>query len=147
MEKKTIVPAISIALLSCIALMLTVIGGLYTYNTFVADAEPVAAQSSGQDAGPDWTVTPVTIGGDTQYTVIVQRVENPYESGKETLQMAVYELRQRGTATCELYFIGARTLAYDFKFPYISDEKTNKKGYHPAELKLTAEKLAQERNK
>lgn len=146
MEKKTLVPALTIALLSCIALMLTVIGGLYTYNTFVDNAEPVAAQSSGMDAGPDWTVTPVTVGGDTQYTVICQRVENPYEQGAETLQMAVYEMRQQGTASCELYFIGARTLAYDFKFPYITDEKTNKKAYHPVELKATAEEMARQRD-
>jgi hypothetical protein len=97
------------------------------------------------DAGPDWTVTPVTVGGDTQYTVICQRVKNPYEDGKETLQMAVYELRQKGTASCELYFIGARTLAYDFKWPYISDEKTNKKSYHPAELKAAAEEAEKNR--
>jgi hypothetical protein len=139
MDKKTMLPAVAIALLSCIALMLTVIGGLYAFNTFADDASPVAAQSAGTDKGPDWTVTPVTVGGDTQYVVVVQKSENPYEAGKEDLQMAVYELRQSGTAKCDLYFIAARTMAYDFSWPNISGESTNKKSYEPASLKKAAE--------
>lgn len=139
MDKKAILPAVTIALLSCIALMLTVIGGLYAFNTFASDAAPVAAQSSGTDEGPDWTVTPVTVGGDTQHIVVIQKSENPYEAGKLGLQMAVYELRASGTAKADLYFIAARTLGYDFAWPNISGESTNKKAYEPAALKKAAE--------
>lgn len=147
MEKKAILPAVMIALLSCIALMLTVVGGLYAYNTFADNATPVSAQSAGTDKGPDWSVTPVTVGGDTQYLVVIKKAPNPYQDGEADLQMAVYELHQSGTARCDLYFIAARTLKYDFMWPKISGKPTNTKAYDPAELKKQAEEMQKKRKK
>ncbi len=117
MDKKTLLPVVSIALLSCIALMLTVIGGLYTYNTFVSDAQPVSAQAGngGTDKGPDWSVTPVTTGGDKQHLVIVRRVDNPYDDGT-AMQMAVYEVTGNNSRA-QLYLVGSRLIEYEDPAP------------------------------
>ena len=61
--------------------------------------------------------------------------------------MAVYEVRQSGEARAKLYLVGARTLAYDFKFPHISDESTKGKGYRPDGLKKLAAEMAKKRKK
>ena len=140
MDKKTIFPAVTIALLSCVALMLTVIGGLYAYNTFAGDAQPVAAQSSGTDKGPAWSATALTVGGDTEFMCIVKEVDNPYEDGKVATQMAVYEVRQSGTAKAELYFVASRLLEYDFQLPDHSDTAAKGKNWTPLKIKEAVEK-------
>lgn len=140
MEKKTILPAVTIALLSCIALMLTVIGGLFAYNTFAGDAEPVAAQSSGTDKGPSWSATALTVGGDTEFMVIIKEVANPYETGKTATQMNVYEIRPSSTAKAELYFVAARLLEYDFQLPDHSGQDAKGKGWKPLGVKEAIEK-------
>lgn len=139
-EKKAILPVVGIALLSCIALMLTVIGGLYAYNTFAGSAQPAYAQSSGTDVGPKWTVTPVTVGGNQQYIVVVCEDENMFERGAPGRHMSVYEIRQKGNARGELYLVAARVIEYDSKLGYINDEATNTKGFHPMELKKALDK-------
>ncbi|MCC6466519.1 MAG: hypothetical protein IT463_14355, partial [Planctomycetes bacterium] len=123
-------------------LMLTVIGGLYAYNTFADSAQPVHAQT---DRAANWTVTPVVVGGNQEHIVIVTETDNPYEDGKTTKQMAVYELRSNGSGKAQLYFVAARTLAYDFKFPDINDTSTNNDKYSPAKLKKAAEDEAKRR--
>ncbi|MCG3185143.1 MAG: hypothetical protein ICCCNLDF_03331 [Planctomycetes bacterium] len=139
MEKKTVLPAVTIALLSCIALMLTVIGGLYAYNTFAGSAQPVAAQSSGTDKGPDWSATSVTVGGDQEFIVVIKEVENPYEQGQKATQMAVYEVRPNSTAKAELFFVASRLLEYDFKLPDHSGEDSKGKGWSPLGVKKAVE--------
>ncbi len=143
MNKNAMLPTVGMALLACIALMLTVIGGLYGYNTFAGGAQPAYAQatgSSGTDRGPSWTVTPVTVGGNTQYVVIVAEEDNTYEAGKKSKVMTVYDLKSTGTAKAEMYLVATRLLEYDGKFPYINDTQTNKKGYEPIEMKKALEK-------
>lgn len=143
MEKKSVVPMLAIALLGCIALMLSVMGGLYAYNTFVATAPAVHAQA-GSDKGPNWTVTPVTVGGNTQLVMVITEVENPFESGKTTKQMAVYEVKGNN-GKADLYFVAARTMEYDFKFPDIQGVSTNNDKYSPVKLKKVAEDEAKKR--
>ncbi|MBZ0137974.1 MAG: hypothetical protein K8I27_16580 [Planctomycetes bacterium] len=140
MDKKTILPAVTIALLSCVALMLTVIGGLYAYNTFAGEAQAVEAQSSGTDKGPKWSATALTVGGDTEFMVIIKEVENPYEEGKLATQMAVYEVRPSSTAKAELYFVAARLLEYDFQIPDHSGEDAKGKNWKPLNIKEALEK-------
>jgi len=135
MDKKTIFPAVTIALLSCVALMLTVIGGLYAYNTFAGEAQPVAAQSSGTDKGPEWSASSLTVGGDTEFMVVIKIVDNPYEEGKDATQMNVYEIRQSGTAKAELYFVASRLLEYDFQLPDHSDTPAKGKNWTPLAIK------------
>lgn len=134
MEKKSVMPVVAVALLGCIALMLSVVGGLYAYNTFLGNAERVSAQS---DKGPNWSVTPVTVGGNQQLLVVVTETENPYEQGKTTKQMAVYEVKGNN-ARAELYFVQARTLEYDFKVPYVKPNETTSK-WEPLEVKKAVE--------
>lgn len=139
MEKKAILPAVTIALLSCVALMLAVIGGLYAYNTFVADAQPVAAQST--DKGPEWSASALTVGGDTQVMVVITKVKNPYdESAGEATQMSVYEIRLSGTAKAELYFVASRLLEYDFQLPDHSDTSAKGKNWTPLGIKEALDK-------
>lgn len=145
MDKKSVMPMVAVALLGCIALMLSVMGGLYAYNTFLAAAPAVHAQA-GSDKGPNWTVTPVTVGGNTQLVMVITETENPFEAGKSTKQMAVYEVRGNN-AKAELFFVASRTMEYDFKFPDISGVSTNNKGYSPLALKKTAEEEAKKRAK
>lgn len=143
MDKKTLMPMMAIAFLGCIALMLSVMGGLYAYNTFLAAAPAVHAQA-GSDKGPNWTVTPVTVGGNTQLVMVVTEAENPYESGKMTKQMAVYELRGNN-GKADLYFVGARTMEYDFKFPDESGKQMTGEKWSPKALKKAAEDAAKKR--
>ena len=74
METKNIRSTIIIGFLGCIALMLSVVGGLYAYNTFIADSTPVEAQT---DSGKNWSVTNVRVGGDTDLIVVISEEENP----------------------------------------------------------------------
>lgn len=143
MEKKVILPAVTLALLGCIALMLSIVGGLYAYNTFLAEAPAVHAQA-GSDKGPNWTVTPVTVSGSTQLVMVVTEVENPYEAGKQTKQMAVYELRGNN-GKCDLFFVGSRTMEYDFKFPDESGKQMTGEKWSPKSLKKAAEDFAKKR--
>ncbi|MDC1141966.1 hypothetical protein OAU50_02650 [Planctomycetota bacterium] len=145
MQTTNIRSTLIIGFLGCIALMLSVVGGLYAYNTFIADSAPVQAQT---DSGKNWSVTNVRVGGDTDYIVVVSEEENPLETGKPTKQMAVYEVKPSGEAKAKLYLVGARTLEYDFKFPYINDESTkSEKNWRPEALKKTAESNAKKRKK
>jgi hypothetical protein len=139
MEKKAILPAVTIALLSCIALMLTVIGGLYAYNTFAGNAQPVAAQSAGTDKGPQWSASSITVGGNQEFMVVIKEVENPYEQGQKATQMAVYEIRTAGTAKADLYFVASRLLEYDFKLPDHSGQDAKGKGFSPLGVKKAVE--------
>lgn len=132
MEKKTVIPAVTIALLSCVALMLAVIGGLYAYNTFANEAQPVAAQT---DTGPNWSATSLRVGGDTDFLVIIKEVENPYETGKMATQMGVYEVKPSSTAKSELYFVASRLLEYDFQLPDHSGEDSKGKNWKPLKIK------------
>lgn len=136
-EQRKVLPIVGIAVASCIALMLCVIGGLYAYNTFASKAEPVQAQT---DVGPSWTVTPVTVGGNQEFVVVITQDKNPYEEGKVGRQMSVYEIRSNGTANAELYFVAARLLEYDSKLPIVSGEKTNGKKWDPLEIKKIVDK-------
>lgn len=136
-EQRKVLPIVGVAIGACIALMLTVIGGLYAYNTFAAKAEPVQAQT---DVGANWTVTPVTVGGNQEFVVVVTQDKNPYEEGKTGRQMSVYEIRSNGTANAELYFVAARLLEYDSKLPIVSGEKTNSKKWDPLEIKKIVDK-------
>jgi hypothetical protein len=111
MDTKT-ASTMGVALLSCIALMLTVIGGLYGYNTFAGGATPVHAQT---DRGPNWTVTPVSVDGTKQFIVVVTEDSNPFIDVQRTRQMAVYELSSQRRGTAELFFVAARVLEYDSK--------------------------------
>ncbi len=98
MDKK-LLGYVSVALLACCALMLTVIGGLYAYNTFAGSSSPVYA--AGTSEGPDWTVTSLLIDSNNEYIVVVTRTKNPIEdpSNPESLQMACYQLRARAAQT------------------------------------------------
>jgi hypothetical protein len=145
MEKKAIVPAVTIALLSCVALMLAVIGGLYAYNTFAGDAQPVAAQSAGTDKGPDWSATALTVGGDTEFLVVIKEVPNPYEEAKMGTQMVVYELRQKGNGRAELFFVAARLIEYDLQVPDHSDQAATGKDWKPLGVKEALEKAKKKR--
>lgn len=137
METKNIRSTMIIGFLGCIALMLSVVGGLYAYNTFIAEPVPVQAQT---DSARDWTVTPVRIGGDTDYICVIAEAENPFEKGQTTKQMAVYEVRQGGEGRGKLWLVGTRTLEYDFKFPYINDKSTKGSKYTPTAMKKESEK-------
>jgi hypothetical protein len=139
MDRKVIVPAVTIALLSCICLMLTVIGGLYAYNTFAGGAEPVAAQSSGTDKGPAWSATSLTVGGDTEFLCIVKEVANPYEEGKSANVMAVYEIRPNSTGKAEMYFVASRLIEYDLQVPHHSGEDSKGKSWEPLGVKKAVE--------
>ena len=138
MDRKAIVPEVTIALLSCVCLMLAVIGGLYAYNTFAGDAQPVAAQS-GTDKGPDWSATSVRVGGDTDYMVVVKEVTNPYEDGQKASVLAVYEIRPNSTGKAELYFVASRLIEYDLKVPDHSGEDSKGKNWTPLGVKKAVE--------
>lgn len=143
MEKKSVMPMVAVALLGCIVLMLSVMGGLYAYNTFLASAPAVHAQA-GSDKGPNWTVTPVTVGGNTQLVMVITETENPYEAGKQTKQMAVYEVRGNN-GKADLYFVAARTMEYDFKFPDLQGQAMNNDKFSPIKLKKAAEDAAKKK--
>jgi hypothetical protein len=138
MDRKAILPAVTIALLSCICLMLTVIGGLYAYNTFAGTAQPVAAQS-GTDKGPDWSATSVTVGGDTEYMVVIKEVENPYDAGKMASVMAVYEIKPSSSGKAEMYFVSSRLIEYDLMVPDHSGEDSKGKNWTPLGVKKAIE--------
>ncbi|MCF6227353.1 MAG: hypothetical protein L3J82_01640 [Planctomycetes bacterium] len=142
METKNIRSTIIIGFLGCIALMLSVVGGLYAYNTFIADSTPVQAQT---DSGKNWSVTNVRVGGDTDLIVVISEEPNPLDENNTTKQMAVYEVKQQGESRARLYLVGARTLEYDFKFPDISDQSTKGNKYTPIALKKAAEEIAKKR--
>lgn len=139
-EKKVILPAVTIALLSCIALMLTVIGGLYMYNTFADDAAPAYAQGAGTDKGPSWSATPVTVGGNQEMMVVIREVPNPYEPGEFSTQMNVYEIRGQG-GKIDLYFVGSRILEYDFRIPDHSGVDSKSAKYNPLGVKEAADEF------
>jgi hypothetical protein len=139
MDNKGLIPVLAIALLACVALMLTVIGGLYTYNTFVASPQAAYAQSAGTDRGPYWTVTPVTVGGNQQYVVVIKEDDNAYEAGVKSLHMAVYEFNPSGQGRTELYFVAARVLEWDTKVPDHSGANT-RSGWKPDDVRKALRK-------
>jgi hypothetical protein len=123
MDKK-VLGYVSVALLACCALMLTVIGGLYAYNTFAGSANPVYA--AGTDKGPDWTVTSLLIDQNNEYIVVVTRTKNPIDdsANPESLQIACYQLRARGSeGKAELFFVAARTITYDLRLEWANDKQ------------------------
>ena len=138
MDRKAIVPAVTIALLSCVCLMLAVIGGLYAYNTFAAGAQPVAAQST--DKGPDWSATALTVGGDQQFLCVIKEATNPYEEGQKASVMAVYEIHPNSTGKSDLFFVASRLIEYDMKVPDHSGEDSKGKSWKPLEIKKAVEK-------
>jgi hypothetical protein len=138
MDRKVILPAVTIALLSCVCLMLTVIGGLYAYNTFAGNAEPVAAQS-GTDKGPNWSATSITVGGDTEFLCIVKEVPNPYEDGKMGNVMAIYEVRPNSQGKAEMFFVCSRLIEYDLMVPHHSGEDSKGKSWEPLGVKKAVE--------
>jgi hypothetical protein len=117
MDKNT-ASTMGVALLGCIALMLTVIGGLYGYNTFAGSAAPVHAQS---DTGPNWTVTAVTPDGTKQFIVVVTEDDNPFIDVARTRQMSVYEINTSSQGRAQLWFVAARVLEYDSKLAEFGD--------------------------
>lgn len=139
MDRKAIVPAVTIALLACVCLMLTVIGGLYAYNTFAGNAQPVAAQSSGTDKGPDWSATSLTVGGDTEFLCVIKEMPNPYKDGERANMIAVYEVRPNSTGKAEMYFVASRLIEYDLQVPHHSGADSKGKGFEPINLKKTVE--------
>lgn len=143
MDKK-LLGYVSVALLACCALMLTVIGGLYAYNTFAGSAGPVYAQS-GTDVGPDWTVTSVTIDSNNEYIVVVNKSKNPIDdpSLPNSLQMACYQLRARGSdGKAELFLVAARTISYDLRLEWANDKQLggNADKVAPREIKKILDK-------
>ena len=137
MDKKSVMPMFAVALLGCIAMMLSVIGGLYAYNTFLAEAPVVHAQ--GTDRAGKWTVTPISTQSGNQLMAVICETTNPLEQSKNTMQLAVYDI-QGNNGRCDLFFVGARTLEYDFKLYDESGKNMNTKGYGPYELKKAVEK-------
>jgi hypothetical protein len=131
MDRKT-ATTLGVAMLGCIAMMLTVIGGLYGFNTFAGGAQDVQAQSS--DTGPNWTVTTVSPDGNRQYIVVVTQDTNPFidEEGP-TRQMSVYELHARGNGTAQLWFVAARVLEYDSKIADFGDSDA-RRNWGPREV-------------
>lgn len=124
MDKK-VLGYVSVALLACCALMLTVIGGLYAYNTFAGSGAPVYA-AGGTSTGPDWTVTSLLIDSNNEYIVVVTRTKNPIEdpSNPESLQMACYQLRARGSdGKAELFLVAVRTITYDLRLEWANDKQ------------------------
>lgn len=124
------------ALLVCNALVMSVVGGLYAYNNFLANPEPVHAQDAGANAARDWTVSSVRVGGDQDFLVVMKKAPNPYDNNADNLQMAVYEIDQsKGT----LKLMSARTTDYDFRiFDLNNDKKMD-----PIDAKEFAEKYAE----
>jgi hypothetical protein len=141
MDKK-LFPILSVALLACCALMLAVIGGIYAYNTFAGGAQPVYAAS---DKGPEWTVTPIRIEQNNDYIVVMAKMKNPIDDPNypESLQMSVYQLRNRGSdGQAELFFVAARTVTYDLRVEWANDKQLGKdtKALAPREIKKLTEK-------
>ncbi len=143
MDKK-LLGYVSVALLACCALMLTVIGGLYAYNTFAASSSPVYA--AGTDKGPDWTVTSLLIDSNNEYIVVVTRTKNPIEdpSNPESLQMACYQLRARGSdGKAELFLVAVRTITYDLRLEWANDKQLGNSAEKvaPREIKKILDKM------
>ena len=141
MDKK-VLPIVAVALLACCALMLSVIGGIYAYNTFAGSAQPVYAAS---DKGPEWTVTPVRIDQNNDYIVVMSKMKNPMDDANnpETLQMACYQLRARGAdGKAELFFVAARTVTYDLKLEWANHQQLggNADKLRPFEIRKIVEK-------
>lgn len=130
MDKKALIPVIGIALLASIALMLTVIGGLYAYNTFAESAGPVQAAT---DNGTGWSVTNLRIGSE-DLIVVVAEGANMYEEGRTSKQMAIYQVKPQGNGRGELYLMAVRNIEYDMKLGY-ENKIQSQKAYTPAKLK------------
>jgi hypothetical protein len=127
MDKKT-ASTLGIALLGCVAMMLTVIGGLYGYNTFAGNAQPVHAQSGSSDYGPSWTVTAISPDGTKQYIVVVTEDTNPFIGVEGTTrQMSVYELNSRSNGRAQLWFVAARVLEFDSKLAEFGDQDATRR--------------------
>lgn len=137
MDKKSVMPVFAVAILGCIALMLSVIGGLYTYNTFLADAPAVHAQST--DRASSWTVTSIDGGSGSQLLVVITEAKNPLDEALTSKQMAVYEMKGNN-GKCDLYFVGARTLEWDFKFWDEQGKDMSGKGWGPESLQKAFKK-------
>ncbi len=142
MDKKAVLPVVSVALLACCALMLSVIGGIYAYNTFAGSAQPVYAAS---DKGPEWTVTPIRIEANNDYIVVMMKMKNPIDDPTyaESLQMACYQLRSRGSdGKAELFFVAARTVTYDLRIEWANDKELafDGKKVRPSEIKKLVDK-------
>jgi hypothetical protein len=118
--------------------MLTVIGGLYAYNTFAGSAEPVAAQS-GTDKGPEWSTTSLRVGGEKDLLVVMKEVENPYEEGKKANVIAVYDIRSNNEGKAQMYFVASRLIEYDLQIPNHADEDSKGKGWEPLGVKKAVE--------
>lgn len=141
MDKK-VLGYVSVALLACCALMLTVIGGIYAYNTFAGSAAPVYAAT---DKGTDWSVNSLLIDQNNEYIVVVTRTKNPIDdpSNPETLQMACYQLRARGSeGKAELFLVAARTITYDLRLEWVNDKELggDPKKVSPREIKKILDK-------
>jgi len=139
MERKSLVAVAGISVLACFVVMLAVIGGLYAYNTFVAEDAPVVHAAGGTDTGKTWSVTPVVIQGNQEYLVVMSEADNPYEKGETARMMAVYELRSSGQAKGDLYLVATRLIEYDFGIPDLTGKSTSK-GYSPLDVKKATEK-------
>lgn len=144
MDKK-LLGYVSVALLACCALMLTVIGGLYAYNTFAGNAGAVYAAPA--DKGPDWTVTSILIDQNNEYIVVVTRTKNPIDdsANPESLQMACYQLRARGSeGKAELFLVAVRTITYDLRLEWANDKDlgNDPKKIAPREIKKILDKQA-----
>lgn len=143
MDKK-LLGYVSVALLACCALMLTVIGGLYAYNTFAGSSSPVYA-AGGTSEGPDWTVNSLLIDQNNEYIVVVTRTKNPIEdpSNPESLQLACYQLRNRGSeGKAELFLVAVRTITYDLRLEWANDKQlgNNPDKVAPREIKKILDK-------
>jgi hypothetical protein len=140
MDNKT-ASTVGIALLACIALMLTVIGGLYGYNTFAGNAQPVYAQvSSPTDRGANWTVSTVSPDGNKQFIVVITQGEVAGAGIQgATRQMSIYELSSRGNARAQLWFVAARVLEYDAKLAEFHDQDASRR-WGPQEVKAALPK-------
>lgn len=139
---KRVLPIVAVSLLACCALMLSVIGGVYAYNTFAGSAQTVHAAS---DQGPEWTVTPVRIDQNNDYIVVMAKMKNPLDdaTNPETLQMACYQLRAKGgDGKAELFFVAARTVTYDLKLEWVNHQQlgNSPEKLRPFEIKKIVEK-------
>lgn len=126
MDRKSLLPLAGIAVGACLMLMLTVVIGLFAYNTLVGNAQLVNAQTNpGTDKGPSWTITPVNWGdANRQYLVVIAESDRDYVVlGKRNAtprprvkNMAVYRLNPQSDHVA-IEYVGARTIEYDMMLP------------------------------
>lgn len=135
MDRKSFIPVAAVAAGACLLVMLTVLIGIFAYQSLVGNAQTVNAQAnnSGTDKGPSWTVTPVTWGdANREYLVVVAEsdrdfvgmAKRPSAPRPRVKNMAIYRLNPSNNKV-EIEFVGARTLEYDLMMPITADVRNH----------------------